>query len=153
MSDCVFCNIVNGNISCAKVWEDKDFLAFLDIRPVTKGMTLVIPKSHYGSYIFNQKDDVVTKLMHASKTVAKMLEKAFGVSRVAAVAEGAGVDHLHIKLYPMHGYTQDFSELSSKETKYFERYEGYISTQMGPKNSPQSLQEVADFIKSKNTNK
>lgn len=44
MEDCIFCKIVNGEVDSAKIWENKDFLAILDIKPNTKGMTLVLPK-------------------------------------------------------------------------------------------------------------
>jgi len=57
MENCVFCSIVSGKIPVAKIWEDEKFLAFLDNRPNTPGMTLVIPKQHYDSYIFNLEDD------------------------------------------------------------------------------------------------
>ena len=150
MVECVFCNIAKGIIPCAKVWEDKDFLAFLDIRPATKGMTLVIPKSHHDSYIFNESDTTISELMKASRIVARMLEKAFEVERVAVVAEGAGVSHLHIKLYPLHGFNENFKPNFPKENMYFEKYPGYISTQLGPENTSQKLQEIAEYIKSKN---
>lgn len=146
MSECVFCKIVEGSVPCAKVWEDEQFLAFLDIRPTMEGMTLVIPKTHRQSYLFNESDDIISGIFAASRHVAKMLEKAFKVGRVAAVAEGAGVNHLHIKLYPMHGYAQGFTETFSKGLKYFEHYEGYISTQMGPEKTPEELQRTADLI-------
>lgn len=150
MDDCVFCKIVKREIPCAKIWENDEFLAFLDIRPAMRGMTLVIPKSHYGSYFFDQDKELLIKLLEASKIVAKRLEKAFGISRVALVAEGAGVNHLHIKLYPMHGYTGTFKEVSSQIDKYFENYEGYISTQTGPVREFKELEELATFIKSRN---
>jgi len=46
MDSCVFCKIVKGEMPCAKIWEDDNFIAFLDIKPATKGMTLLIPKIH-----------------------------------------------------------------------------------------------------------
>jgi histidine triad (HIT) family protein len=147
MSNCIFCNIVEGEIPCARVWEDENFLAFLDIRPVTKGMTLVIPKKHHQSYIFNETDWDISALLKASRKVAKMLEEAFDISRVAVVAEGAGVNHLHIKLYPLHGFDENFNANFPKESIYFDNYPGYISTQLGPENTPSQLQELADFIK------
>ena len=150
MADCIFCKIVEGKIPCAKVWEDDNFLAFLDIRPVTKGMTLVIPKKHHQSYIFNETDWDVSQLMKASREVAKMLEEAFDISRVAVVAEGAGVNHLHIKLYPLHGFKEDFNTSFPKENMYFENYPGYISTQRGPETNPSDIQEIADFIINRN---
>lgn len=151
MEDCIFCKIAKGEIPCAKVWEDDDFLAFLDIRPVTKGMTLVIPKKHHGSYIFNENDSDISGIMKAGRTVSKMLEKAFNVTRVALVAEGAGVNHLHIKLYPLHGFTEDFKMDNPKESLYFDNYEGYVSTQLGPQRNSEELSEIAEYIKNANS--
>jgi diadenosine tetraphosphate (Ap4A) HIT family hydrolase len=150
MSDCVFCCIVRGSIPCAKVWEDENFLAFLDIRPTTKGMTLVVPKLHRQSYIFDESDEVISQLLGASRKVARMLEKAFGVKRVAVVAEGVGVDHLHTKLYPLHGFDGKPQIELPKENIYFEKYPGYISTQIGPENTPEKLQDICNLIRSKN---
>ena len=62
MEDCIFCKIVKGEIPCFKVYEDKDFLAFLDINPNTKGMTIVVTKKHYPSYVFNMPEDMVSML-------------------------------------------------------------------------------------------
>ncbi|EKE18545.1 MAG: hypothetical protein ACD_9C00301G0007, partial [uncultured bacterium] len=50
---CVFCEIVSGNMPCHKVWEDENFLAFLSIFPNTEGVTVIIPKKHYSSYVFD----------------------------------------------------------------------------------------------------
>ena len=52
MENCIFCKIVKGEIPCVKIWEDKDFLAILDVFPNTKGMTLVLTKKHFDSYAF-----------------------------------------------------------------------------------------------------
>jgi histidine triad (HIT) family protein len=76
-----------------------------------------------------------------------MLEKAFNVTRVALVAEGAGVNHLHIKLYPLHGFNEDFDMNTPKESLYFENYQGYVSTQLGPQRSPEELDKIARHIR------
>ena len=101
MEDCIFCKIFKGEIPCAKIWEDEKFLAFLDINPATEGMTLVIPKYHLDSYIFKNKDGDIKDIMVAAKKVAKMLENALDVDRVAVIFEGIEVNHLHIKLLPL----------------------------------------------------
>ena len=147
--DCIFCKIVNGEIPCVKIWEDEKFLAMLDIMPNTEGMTLVIPKKHFESYVIDLSDEDYCDLMIASKKVSKMLEKGLGVQRVALVMEGMGVDHAHIKLYPLHGLEEKFTEMWAPEKIYFDKYEGYISTQTGPKKEIEELQKVADKIKSK----
>lgn len=148
MDNCVFCEIVKGTIPSSKIWEDDKYMAFLDIRPSTKGMTLVIPKFHYDSYIYKTPENVVQELFLASKKVVSILEKAFDTERVAVVAEGMGVNHLHLKLYPLHGVKGKFMPMESKEVKYFEKYNGYVTTQLGPNSSPDELNKLAEYIRS-----
>lgn len=148
-SNCVFCKIVSGKLPSARVWEDNEFMALLDINPNTKGATLVISKEHYDSYAFDMPDDAYGKLMLASKKVARMLEKGLGVHRVAMVMEGLGVNHVHIKLYPLHGLQGKFAQNLAKEIKFFDKYEGYVSTLMGPKKELAELEALAGEIREK----
>ena len=60
--------------------------------------------------------------------------------------EGLGVNHVHIKLYPIYGLDEKFKEMWAKDKIYFERYEGFISTQLGPKKSIEELNEIAKEI-------
>jgi len=101
MENCIFCKIANGKVSSEKIWEDESFTAVLDINPVTTGMTLVIPKKHCSSYIFENEDETIQTAMLAAKKVAKMLENAFNAKKVAVILEGLEVDHLHVKLFPL----------------------------------------------------
>jgi histidine triad (HIT) family protein len=150
-ADCIFCRIVKREIPCAQMWEDKNHLAILDINPNTKGMTVVLTKKHYDSYAFDMPNDAYNKLMSASKKVAKMLEKAFNITRVALVMEGMGINHVHIKLYPMHGVSEKFKETWAAEKAFFEKYPGYISTMLGPEQVPVSeLKKLAEEIIRKN---
>ncbi len=149
MEDCIFCKIVKGEIDSAKIWEDKEFLAILDIKPNTKGMTLVLTKKHYGSYAFDMPDNVYQKFMLVAKEVARMLEKGLGVKRVAVVMEGMEINHAHIKLYPLHGLTEKFKEMISEEKIFFEKYEGYISTKEGSEVDFSELKKLAEEIKKK----
>jgi len=145
--NCIFCKIVNGEITSVKVWEDKNFVAILDINPNTEGMTLIIPKRHFDSDVTDMPNKEYIELMIASKRVAKLLEEKLNVKRVAIVMEGLGVNHVHIKLYPIHGLDEKFSEMWAKDKIYFNKYEGYISTQLGPKKSIEELKEIAEKIK------
>ena len=149
MEDCIFCKIVKGEIDSAKIWEDEEFLAILDIKPNTKGMTLVLTKKHYDSYAFDMPDDVYQKFMLAAKKVARMLEKGLGVKRIAVVMEGMEINHAHIKLYPLHGLTEKFKEIIAEEKVFFEKYEGYISTKEGLKVDLPGLKKLAEEIKKK----
>jgi histidine triad (HIT) family protein len=101
MEDCIFCKIGSGKIPSYKIWEDANYVAFLDIHPESTGMTLVIPKKHLDSYIFNVEKEEVSSLLTACKTVSRILEKVFGVNRVKVVFEGLQVSHLHAKLNPL----------------------------------------------------
>ena len=149
MENCIFCKIVSGEFDSAKIWEDDEFLAILDLNPNTKGMTLVLSKNHFDSYPFSMPDDIYQKFMLASKKVAKILEKALEVKRVAMVMEGMGVNHAHIKLYPMYGLNKEFEEMWAKEKVFFNNYPGYITTQLGPQLKIEDLKKLAEEIKEK----
>ena len=146
MVDCIFCKIISGEFDSAKIWEDDNYLAILDIMPNTKGMTLVLPKKHFDSYAFDMNEKEYCGLMSAARTAAKILEKGLGVNRVALVMEGMGVNHAHIKLYPLHGVDEKFKETWAKQKVFFEKYEGYISTQTGEKVELGALKKLADSI-------
>jgi diadenosine tetraphosphate (Ap4A) HIT family hydrolase len=138
---------VKGEIPSYKVWEDKKHIAILDIFPNTKGMTLIIPKTHHDSYAFDMPDNAYSELMLAAKKVGKILDKKLKVNRTALVMEGMGVNHVHIKLYPLHGIDKHFKEMWSKEERFFEQYEGYLSTVLGPKADPKELEKLADKLR------
>src|SRR3989338_10351294 len=142
MKDCIFCKIVKDEIPSVKIWEDDKFIAILDKFPNVKGMTLVIPKKHFDSYVFEMNDKDYQELMLASKKVARLLDKKLKVMRTAIVMEGLGVNHAHIKLYPIHGLDKKFKETWAKEKIFFEKYEGYISTQLAPEKSIEELNKI-----------
>ena len=147
MEDCIFCKIVKGEIPCHKIYEDNNHLAFLDINPNTKGMTIVIPKKHYDSYVFDMPNDEYKKLLLIVKKVARLLDKKLGTKRIALVMEGMGINHAHIKLYPLHGLDKKFKEMWSKDKIHFDKYEGYISTQLGPRMNDEKLKKLAEEIR------
>lgn len=149
MENCIFCKIANGEIDSARIWEDNSFIAILDVNPNTRGMTLVMPKKHFDSDVFSMPDKDYQELMLATKKVVKILEKGLGANRIAMVAEGMGVNHVHIKLYPLYGIEKEFKEIWAKEIVFFKEYQGYISTQLGPKADMADLKKLAEEIKSK----
>jgi histidine triad (HIT) family protein len=131
MEDCIFCQIVKGEAPCHTIWEDDGHLAFLSISPNTAGFSVVVTKQHYPSYAFQLPDEVLQALIIAVKKVALLLdERLEGVGRTGMIFEGFGVDHLHAKLFPMHGtaHMKAWRPLSVQVDTYFERYEGYISS-------------------------
>ncbi len=148
--DCIFCKIVKGEAPSYKIWEEADYLAFLSIFPNTEGTAVVIPKKHYGSYPFDLPDEILTGLILATKKVAKLLDsKLNDVGRTAMVFEGFGVDHVHAKLFPMHG-TKDMKEwrpIESRVDKYFEKYEGYISSHDYKQADDEALGKLAKKIR------
>lgn len=152
MADCIFCKIAAGEIEVAKLWEDEKYIAFLDINPNTKGMSLVITKEHYGSDVFDLSDEVASDLLFAAKKTAKMLEKGLNVKRVALVAEGMGINHVHLKLYPLHGLDNKFQEMWGKDKVYFSKYEGYIDTRLGEERELSELKKITQEIKERNAN-
>lgn len=96
----IFSRIIAGEIPCYKVAEDDSYFAFLDINPITKGHTLVVPK-HEVDYLFNLDDDEYKGLMLFAKKVAKALEKTIECKRVAVAVLGLEVPHAHIHLIPI----------------------------------------------------
>ena len=149
MENCIFCKIVKGEIDSAKIWEDEEFLAILDVNPNTKGMTLFLTKQHYDSYVFDMPEDVYQRFMATVKKVVRVLERGLNVKRVAMVMEGMGINHAHIKLYPLYGISDKFEETWAKEKVFFEKYQGYISTQLGPSADISELKKLAEEIKKK----
>ena len=147
MSDCIFCKIIKEEIPSAKVWEDDEFLAILDLCPNTKGMTLVMPKKHYDSYAFGMPDDVYQRFLLAGKKVAKLLDKKLNTQRTAMVMEGMGVNHAHLKLYPLHGLGKKFESMEVKKNIFFEKYPGYTTTQLGPQANLEELKKLAEKIR------
>jgi len=96
----IFTKIINGEIPAHKVAEDDNFLAFLDIFPLQKGHTLVIPKVEVDKF-FDLEDNVMADLMIFAKKVSKGIEKTFPCNRVGMVVIGLEVPHAHVHLIPI----------------------------------------------------
>ncbi|NND78017.1 MAG: HIT family protein [Flavobacteriales bacterium] len=96
----IFTQIVKGEIPAFKIAEDEDFLAFLDIMPLAKGHTLVIPKKEV-DYIFDIDDDLLSRMHVFAKQVAKKIEKAIHCERIGVSVIGLEVPHAHIHLIPI----------------------------------------------------
>ena len=154
---CIFCQIAQHKAPHHLIDENQDFMAFLTIFPNTQGATVVIPKQHYASYAFDLEDDVLVRLVQYTKHVAKKLDAFFpSVGRSAMVFEGFGVDHVHAKLFPMHGTLQqhaDWQPIHSKVDKYFTQYEGYISSHDYVRADDAELAALAQAIREFEMNK
>ncbi len=96
----IFSKIVSGEIPCYKIAESEKYLAFLDVFPLAKGHTLVIPKKET-DYLFDIEDEEFTGLQLFSKKVAKAIEKAVPCKRIGVAVIGLEVPHAHIHLIPL----------------------------------------------------
>ena len=96
----IFTKIINGEIPCYKVAEDDRFFAFLDIHPLVKGHTLVIPKQEV-DYIFDLDDDTLAAMHLFAKSVAVSIKKVIPCKRVGMAVMGMEVPHAHIHLIPI----------------------------------------------------
>ncbi len=104
MSECIFCQIVSGQIPSSKVYEDEEVLAFLDITQVTTGHTLVIPKKHYRNML-EMDAEAASSLFARVPKIAKQLQEKLGASGVNIInnneeAAGQTVFHTHVHLLP-----------------------------------------------------
>ena len=120
------CNrIINGEIPCYKVAESDRFLAFLDIAPLAKGHTLVIPKKEV-DYLFDVEPNELGDLMKFAQTVAKKMDRAIQCERIGVAVIGLEVPHAHVHLVPINSVADiDFSRpklsLDSEEMEHIAR--------------------------------
>lgn len=96
----VFTKIVKGDIPSYKIYEDNQFYAFLDINPLAKGHTLVIPKMEV-DYLFDLEDELLSEMIVVAKKIAKAIEKSITCNRVGLMVIGLEVPHAHIHLIPI----------------------------------------------------
>ena len=119
MSDSIFTKIIKGEIPCYKIAEDDRFIAFLDVFPIKKGHTLVVPKAQI-DYLFDLDDSLLSDLMIFSKKVAQKMQKAISCERIGVAVIGLEVPHAHIHLVPLDtvgdiDFSQPKLQLSAKE--------------------------------------
>ena len=105
----IFSRIIAGEIPCYKVAEDEKYFAFLDIAPLAKGHTLVVPKCEV-DYLFDLDDETLAGMTIFAKRVAAQIKSVTGCKKVAMVVLGLEVPHAHIHLIPMNSEKDvDFS--------------------------------------------
>lgn len=122
----IFTMIVNGDIPSYKIAENDKFYAFLDINPVQKGHTLVVPKKET-DYIFDIEEEELGEMMKFASKVAKSIKKGLECKRVAVVVLGMEVPHAHIHLIPINS-EKDANFLAPKLTLAKEEFEAIKST-------------------------
>ena len=105
----IFTRIVQGEIPCYKIAESEKYFAFLDINPLVRGHTLVIPKQEV-DYYFDLEDDLLADMQVFAKKIAKAIDKVIDCKRVGVVVLGLEVPHAHVHLIPINSlYDTEFS--------------------------------------------
>ncbi|MFH1684869.1 MAG: HIT domain-containing protein, partial [Candidatus Micrarchaeota archaeon] len=101
MENCLFCRITRGEIPSNKVFENEEFIAFLDINPINPGHTLVVPKKH-ADYLFDLDDNEYSRILKTAKFLAPKIQSAMNSKRIGIIVEGFLIPHVHIHLIPLH---------------------------------------------------
>lgn len=138
--DCLFCNIIDGKIPSAKVYEDEHVYAFLDISQVTKGHTLVIPKKHVKD-IYELEEDVASNLFSRMPKIAKAIKQAYKPTGINIlnnneIAAGQSVFHLHMHIIPRYEVNEGF------DIKWVTRNDEFSSEEL-----QQIAEKISDEIK------
>lgn len=126
MTDCLFCKIIDGEIPCHKVYEDEKIIAFLDIQPLTRGHTLVIPKEHASS-IDKLSQDSAAALGKVLPSVSKALMSATGAIAYNLIQNngkeaGMSIPHVHVHIIPRyqdssHSFLWDYGKIDHEDAK------------------------------------
>lgn len=148
---CIFCEIAQGKIQPlgeGKFYENKKYMAWLSPFPNTEGFSILIPKKHFPSDVLQMPDKDLSEFILEAKKVSQILIKHFkDVGRVGLVMEGTGVDHAHIKLFPMHGTEHMkrgiWKKYSGRQSEYFKKYPGYLLSADGPQADFNKLKALA----------
>jgi len=109
----LFTKIVHGEVPCHKIDEDAHFLAFLDLRPVNRGHTLVIPKKEI-DYIFDLEPNLLAGIMPFAKKVADAIKKTVPCKKIGLMVAGLEVPHAHIHLIPILGSVHELAFANAK---------------------------------------
>ncbi len=130
MVECIFCKIAKKEIPANLIYENKDFFAFLDIKPRNPGHTLVIPKKHY-RWVW----DVEEEYSQVVNKIAKALKKAMETELVISIVLGEEVEHAHIHLIPRfpddgHGILLDISKIKDISKEEMEEIAGKIREEL-----------------------
>ena len=136
MNDCIFCKIVNGNVPCYKLFENKYAIAFLDINPVSDGHTVIISKKHYPDWQ-STPINVLNDMIVLSKKVTNIIEKKikpWGFNYLSNQGKIAGQVILHVHLHVI--------------PKYY-KYQGFRLSHYNVKVAP--VAKIAKKLKIKNT--
>jgi len=129
--DCVFCKIGKGEIDHEKIWEDENYIAFLDQNPFCKGHTLVIPKEH-SRWVWDLNNKQYSEFLLKVKEVALLLGRYFDTEWIEEIIAGVGVEHTHVHLLPRR-FDDGLKEIPKEAMK--------------PKPSTEELNKLAEEIR------
>ncbi|KKP85868.1 hypothetical protein A3B84_01155 [Candidatus Nomurabacteria bacterium RIFCSPHIGHO2_02_FULL_35_13] len=115
MENCIFCKIIKGDIPCNKIYENENFLAFLDIKPVSDGHLIIIPKKHV-VWMQEADDEIISEIFKLTKKIMLALKKGLSCDYVQQSVVGNEVPHFHIHLIPRY-YSDNFRNFPTKEYK------------------------------------
>lgn len=128
----LFARIVRGELPQWRLWEDATHVAFLTPFANTPGYTVLVPRTHLSSDIFNLEDQQYTRLIDAACSVAAILKEALRSDLCGMFFEGFEIDYAHVKLVPVISRVQRDSQRGPQLEDFHDRYEGFISTRLGP---------------------
>jgi histidine triad (HIT) family protein len=113
MENCIFCKIVKKEISCAKIYEDRNSLAFLDIQPVSDGHILIVPKKHI-IWMQDADDKTISEIFKLAKKLMKAIKNGIKCDYVQVSIVGKDVPHFHIHLIPRY-FNDGFPQFTTKK--------------------------------------
>ncbi len=143
MSECFFCQLIEGKHDRWIVYEDEKHLGFLTPFPNTPGFTVLVTKEHHDSDVLLMNEARYSEFLSSAKQAAASIRQALGVKRVGLIIEGMGINHAHIKLIPMHGIPDGlWQPVLSTEHPFSEIYTGSLSTHDGPRMSNEELTAI-----------
>lgn len=99
MNDCIFCKIIKGEIPAHKIYEDESFISFLDINPVSKGHTLIVPKNHI-EWMHEADDSLIKEIFVLTKKMMLNIRENLPCDYVQVSVVGKDVPHFHVHLIP-----------------------------------------------------
>lgn len=124
----LFTKIIQGEIPCHKIAEDENFFAFLDIRPVNPGHTLVVPKKEL-DYIFDHEDNLLAGILPFAKKIAVAIKKVVPCKRIGIMVAGLEVPHTHVHLVPINAVSElNFSRAEETDPEELAELAKEIST-------------------------
>lgn len=130
MEDCIFCKIVRGEIPCYKTYEDENVIAFLDILPLSKGHTLVVPKKHFKD-ILEISDEELCTTMKALKKITDHIQRIYKPEGIVirqnnGEKAGQSVFHIHFHIKPVYNGTTVVSEVNHRREYSKEEMESIV---------------------------